>query len=138
MISRIKKLLNWIKTRRIKFEPQKTHVLVIHRNPAIRREVESIPLFLDEEKTQPLTYTEHAKFLGITFSNTGTFHHHINQSLGKCHSRIRMLKRFAGTVNPSTLYKAYRTAIEPIALYGTEVLYENLSIKVLEYYAIIT
>ena len=43
-----------------------------------------------------------------------------------------MLKRFAGTVSPSTLYKAYRTAIEPIALYGTEVLYENLSIKVLK------
>ena len=109
-----------------------THVLAIHRNPAIRREVEAIPLFLDEEKSQPLTYTKHAKFLGVTFSNTGTFHHHINQSLGKCHSRIRMLKRFAGTVNPSTLYKAYRTAIEPIALYGTEVLYENLSVKVLK------
>ena len=125
-------LNNWTKTRPIKFEPQKNHVLAIHRNPAIRREVEAIPLFLDEEKPLFLTYTKHAKFLGITFSNTGTFHHHINQSLGKCHSRIRMLKRFAGTVNPSTLYKAYRTAIEPIAVYGTEVLYENLSIKVLK------
>ena len=71
-------LNNWTKTRRIKFEPQKSHVLAIHRNLAIHREVEAIPLFLDEEKTQPLTYTKHAKFLGITFSNTGTFHHHIN------------------------------------------------------------
>ena len=123
---------NWTKTRRIKFEPQKTHVLAIHRNPAIRKEVEAILLFLDEEKSQPLTYTKHAKFLGVTFSNTGTSHHHNNQSLGKFHSRIRMLKRFAGTVNPSTLYKAYRTAIEPIALYGTKVLYENLSVKVLK------
>ena len=43
-----------------------------------------------------------------------------------------MLKRFAGTVNPSTLYKAYRTAIEPIVLYGTEVLYKNLFVKVLK------
>ena len=43
-----------------------------------------------------------------------------------------MLKRFAGTVAPPTLYKAYRTVIEPIALYGTEVLYENLSVKVLK------
>ena len=43
-----------------------------------------------------------------------------------------MLKRFAGTVPAETLYKAYRTAIEPIALYGTEVLYENLSAKVLK------
>ena len=125
-------LNNWTKTRRIKFEPQKTFALAIHRNPAIRREVESLPLFLDQEKTQPLNYTKHAKFLGITFSNTGTFHHHINQTLSKCHSRVRMLKRFAGTVDPTTLYKAYRTAIEPIALYGTEVLYENLSIKVLK------
>ena len=57
---------------------------------------------------------------------------HQSITIGKCHGRIRMLKRFARTVNPSTLYKAYRTAIEPIALYGTEVLFENLSIKVLK------
>ena len=46
-----------------------------------------------------------------------------------------MLKRFAGTVAPTTLYKAYRTAIKPIALlYSTDFLYENLSVKVLESY----
>ena len=38
-----------------------------------------------------------------------------------------MLSRFAGVVPGPTLYKAYRVAIEPIALYGTEVIYENLS-----------
>ena len=38
-----------------------------------------------------------------------------------------MLKRLAGSVDPLTLYKAYCTAI---ALNGTEVLYENLSIRV--------
>ena len=43
-----------------------------------------------------------------------------------------MLNWFAGTVAPSTLYKAYRIAIEPIALYCTKVLYENLSVKVLK------
>ena len=38
-----------------------------------------------------------------------------------------MLSRFAGVVPGPTLYKAYRVAIEPIALYDTEVIYENLS-----------
>ena len=33
-----------------------------------------------------------------------------------------------------TLYKVHRTAIEPIALYNTEVIYENLSAKVLKSY----
>ena len=125
-------LNSWTKTRRIKFEPSKTHVLAIHRNPAIRRDIESLPLYLDAEKTQAISYTQSAKFLGVTFANTGTFHKHIRQTLNKCHGRIKMLKRFAGTVPAETLYKAYRTAIEPIALYGTEVLYENLSAKVLK------
>ena len=39
-----------------------------------------------------------------------------------------MLNRFAGTVPGLTLYKSYRVAIEPIALYGTEVLNKNLSV----------
>ena len=43
-----------------------------------------------------------------------------------------MLSRFAGVVPGPTLYKAYRVAIEPIALYGTEVIYENLSTKTLK------
>ena len=43
-----------------------------------------------------------------------------------------MLNRFAGTVPGPTLYKAYRAAIEPIALYGTEVIYEYLSVIVLK------
>ena len=38
----IVQLNNWTKTRHIMFEPKKTHVLAIHRNPAVRREIESI------------------------------------------------------------------------------------------------
>ena len=94
--------------------------------------MESFPIYLDEEKDQLLNYTNHAKFLGVTFSNTSTFHHHTKQVLNKCHGRVKMLRRFAGVANPQTLYKADRTAVEPFALYGTEVLYENLSIKVLK------
>ena len=42
-------------------------------------------------------------------------------------ARIRNLWRFAGYVPGPTLMKVYRTAIEPILLYGTEVIYETLS-----------
>ena len=40
-----------------------------------------------------------------------------------------MLHRFTGVVPGDTLYKAYKVAIEPIALYGTEVIYENFTLK---------
>ena len=42
-------------------------------------------------------------------------------------ARIRNLWRFAGYVPGPTLMKVYRTAIEPILLYETEVIYEILS-----------
>ena len=45
-----------------------------------------------------------------------------------------MLHRFAGVVSGDTLYKAYRVAIEPIALYGMEIIYKNLTDIVLKKY----
>ena len=80
-----------------------THALAIHRNLSIRRDIESLPLYLDAEKTQTISYTQSAKFLGVTFANTGTFHKHIRQTLYKCHGRVKMLKRFAGIVSAETL-----------------------------------
>ena len=38
----------------------------------------------------------------------------------------------AGTVKGDTLYKVYRAAIEPIVLYGTEVIYEKLTCATLK------
>jgi len=52
--------------------------------------------------------------------------------------------RFRGYVKSEVLYKVYKTAIEPIMLYGTEVIYENLTeinlkkLLAVEYFAIKT
>ena len=41
--------------------------------------------------------------------------------------RIKQLYRFTRHIRRDTLSKAYRVAIEPIAIYATEILYENFS-----------
>ena len=120
-------LEEWTKKKRIKFEPSKTNVLAIHPNPKIRRQMKETTLYLDRNKLEPLHYTEHAKLLGVKFSETGTFHQHITEKLRTCYGRIKQLYRFNNDVNVDTLYKVYRTSIEPIILYATEVLYENFS-----------
>ncbi len=120
-------LTDWTKQKRIKFEPTKTHVLAINRKPEIRREIRNHPLYLDRGKKDELKYANHTKLLGVTFSETGTFHKHINDKLKKCYGRIKQLYRFAKTVKGDTLYKVYMTSIEPIITYATEVLYENMS-----------
>ena len=65
-------------------------------------------------------------------SENGTFHKHINEAIKKSTARIKQLYKFAGTLKSHTLYKVYRSAIEPIVLYGTEVLYENLTCSTLK------
>ena len=120
-------LTDWTKQKRIKFEPTKTHVLAINRKPEIRREIKKHTLYLDREKKDELKYANHAKLLGVTFSETGTFHKHINDKLKTCYGRIKQLYRFAKTVKGDTLYKVYLTSIEPIITYATEILYENMS-----------
>ena len=74
----------------------------------------------------------HAKLLGITFSENGTFHKHITDVSRKSFARIKQLYKFTGTVKGDTLYKVYRAAIEPIVLYGTEVIHENLTCATLQ------
>ena len=137
-------LSDWTKEKRIKFEPSKTNILAICSKPNKRREIKENTLYLDREKKEPLKYTNHAKLLGITFSETGTFHKHISDKLRLCYGRIKKLYRFAKHVKGDTLYKVYLTSIEPIITYGTEVLYENFScntmkkLNALEYTAIRT
>ena len=51
----------------------------------------------------------------------------MNESAKKCMAWIKQLYKYASTVKGNTLYKVYRAAIDPIALNGTEVFYENLT-----------
>ena len=86
----------------------KTNVLTIHAKPRTRRELKETLLFLDRNKKEQLNYTNHAKFLGITFSETGTFHKHINEVLKIAHWRIKQLHKFTGTVKGDTVNKVYK------------------------------
>ena len=125
-------LTDWTATKRIKFEPKKTYLLGCHRDLTKRKDIKEHTIYLNRDNTEPLQWVPHAKLLGLTFSETGTFHHHFKISIGKCMARIRNLWRFAGYVPGPNLMQVYRTAIEPILLYGTEVIYETLSPIVLK------
>ena len=115
------------KRKRIKFEFKKNNVLVVHVSPAVRKDIKKTPIYLDRNKQEQFNYTKHANLLGITFSETETFHKHINKVLKITHGRLKQTYRFAGHIKGDTLYKVYITTIEPIVMYGTEVLYENFT-----------
>ena len=120
-------LTDWTATKRIKFEPKKTYLLGCHRDLSKRKEIKTHTIYLNRDKTEPLQWVPHAKLLGLTFSETGTFHHHLKIVSGKCMARLRNLWRFSGYVPGPTLMKVYRAAIEPILLYGLEVIFETLT-----------
>ena len=46
----------------------------------------------------------------------------------KANARVSSLYRFTGKILPETLHRVYKVAVEPIVLYGSEVLYENYTI----------
>ena len=94
----------------------------MHTNPAKRKDMKENIIYLDRLKQQALQWAEQAKLLGVTFSENGTFHKHLNKATKKCFARIKQLYKFAGSVKSHTLYNIYRTAIESIVLYETEVL----------------
>lgn len=120
-------ITDWTKTKRIEFEPTITEALACHRDPRTRREMKAITLYLNRDNTEPIKWKQHARFLGVTFSYTGNFHQHFKMAIKKCHSRIKAIWIFKGKVPGDTMYRVYKTAIEPILLYGTEVMYKILS-----------
>ena len=108
------------------------HILAIHRNPTKRQAIKENIIYLGRLKQQPLQWTKHAKLLGVTFSDNRTVHKHINEAVKKCLAWIRQLYKFTGAVKNHTLYKVYQTEIEPIVLYGTEVICEKLTCSTLK------
>ena len=68
-------LTDWTATKRIKFKPKKTYLLGCHRDLTKRKEIKTHTIYLNRDNTEPLQWVPHAKLLGLTFSETGTFHH---------------------------------------------------------------
>ena len=121
------RLNDWTRKKRIKFEQSKTKLLACHPVPKKRKEMKSYTIFLDREAKEALVWEPHAVFLGVTFSENCTFQKHWDVQLKKCHARLSTITRFKGKVRPSTLYKVYKAAVEPIVTYASEVLYDSLS-----------
>jgi hypothetical protein len=140
----IYRLTDWAKKKRIKFEPSKTVALACHPREQIRRGMKQKQLYLNRNKTEPIQWEKKGRFLGVIFSENCTFNDHIKDVTTRAANRIKRMYRFKGYVKGEVLYKVYKTAIEPIMLYGTEVIYENLTeinlkkLLAIEYFAIKT
>jgi len=123
----IYRLTDWAKKKRIKFEPTKTVALACHPREQTRRKMKMRQLYLNRDKSEPIQWEHKGRFLGVIFAENCTFNEHIRDVTQRAVNRIKRMYRFQGKVKGETMYKVYKTAIEPIMLYGTEVLYENLT-----------
>jgi len=121
------RLTDWAKKKRIKFEPTKTVAIACHPREQIRRQMKQRRLYLNRDKTEPIQWEKKGRFLGVIFAENCTFNEHIRDITNRAVNRIKRLYRFRGYVKGETLYKVYKVAVEPLMLYGTEVLYENLT-----------
>ena len=91
----------------------------IHKNPKIKQ----TSIYLNRwGGGAKIKITNHAKLLRIAFSETGTIHKHISNKLKTCYASIKQLYRFSKVVKGDFLYKVYRTCLEPIIIYESEVL----------------
>ena len=104
------------KEKELNLNPKKNNVLAVHARPAVRKDIKKSPIYLDRNKQEQFNYTNHAKLIGITFSETGTFRKHINEVLKIAHGRLKQIYRFAGHIKGDTLYKVYITTIKPIVM----------------------
>ena len=121
------RLSDWTNTKRMILEPTKSQLVAVHEDKKKRDKMKEKQLFLQREGKEQLKWQEHAEFLGVTFSETGSFDHHFKKKLAKAQARTRQLHIFKNFIDKKLLYRVYKAAIEPIVLYGIEVLYPVLN-----------
>ena len=127
MQEEIYRVVDWANAKGIKMVQAKTQLMVTHPDPKKRKEMKENTIHLQRDGSEPLEWNSKATFLGITFAETGSFAPHFRKKLATAYAKIRQLKMFAGKIDSDLLYRVYKGAIEPVVLYGAEVLYPVLS-----------
>ena len=108
----------WANTWLVDFNPKKTESLLISRK-LIRQP--HPPLFMGNEQIAEVEYHKH---LGVTFSNDGTWHKHIEEITSKAWKRVNILRKFKFILDRASLEKIYFTFIRPILEYS-DILWDN-------------
>ena len=109
----VQKMGEYSKTWRVKFNPGKTHFLVVTR----RKGPSGIRILMNGEE---LRETTSAKYLGVTFQKDAGSAMHVKEIRKKAGQRLGYLTSLArgGIVPEKTIIQAYKAYIRPIIEYG--------------------
>lgn len=115
----LQKITNWAKENKIKFNDQKSKMLIItRRKPQIQREIN---IYLNNRK---LNQEETIKYLGIIIDRKFSFNQHIEHVTQKSTKLIHALSRSARVtwgLNSDVMRIIYKGAILPLLSYGAPV-----------------
>ena len=118
-------LKTWSEQWLVNFNPTKTKYMVFSKK-LLRTNYDN--LFIGN--TQLEEVSQH-KQLGITFNNTLTWEHHINDVCSKAGKRIDIIKRLPNCISPLSKLHIYTTFIRPTLEYGS-ILFDNCTDKLTE------
>ena len=103
------KLAMWCAKWRIKFNPEKTKVIIFFRSILARKTVLNLKLYGETLKIYP-----QVKFLGITFDSQLNFKKHFEDILDHCNTKyycLRLLANKKWGPSPSTLIQIYEQCV---------------------------
>ena len=113
--SDLEKITQWANTWLVKFNPAKTESLLISRKAL---QPVHLPLYM---QNQQIKEVENHKYLGLYFSNDGTWHAHINYIKEKAWNRINIMRKLKFQLDRKSLEIIYTSFIRPILEYGNEI-----------------
>jgi hypothetical protein len=109
----------WAKENKIRFNEQKSKVILMTRRK--RKERKDLEIYLNNK---PLSQVHSLKYLGIIFDSKLTFREHINYMAEKCTKLISALSKWAKLnwgLKHAALKTIYTGRILPLLLYGAPV-----------------
>ena len=116
----LQKIHLWSKQWLVDFNPSKTESLIISnkRIPAVHPD-----LFFNDCIIKNVDCHKH---LGVTFSQNGSWSHHVNSVLSKASVRLNMLRKISYLLDRKSLEKIYFSFIRPILEYA-DIIWDNIS-----------
>ncbi len=107
-------LSDWAKRWLVNFNPNKTEAMLFTLRQLDR------PLLLTFENTN-ITFVEHHKHLGLTFSNNGKWHAHINNIMVSSSKILGIMKKLKFKLCRKSLNQIYLSYMRPILEYASVV-----------------
>ena len=111
----LSKIRNWAKTWLVKFNPNKTDIVIFTNRPL---DVSDIRFEFDEKEIIPVDQHKH---LGVTFLSNGKWSAHIDNIISQASKRINILRKVKYLLNRNNILKLYTTFIRPLLEYLSEV-----------------